>query len=480
MTESKKADTTFYSTIDINGTIIKNVLCRLYLPTKITDSIELRFSPNDKQAKIIEHLPFWKFSMKGKVMNRQRKTEKTIVANLVYSNKFETKYHSHNLIEPYFIGEPADLTITNHLNHQTAKSESKIDGRFWITPNDLLQPAFISEYSYTGEVRITLARSFEFGINSKLLFKFENYHKSYKNDVGDDVSFYELVAAFELKGKTNKSQQILRALEKLDDVLLLASFAARKKCVCLGWNSFDSKTYVKKYLRNRTIPKDINRKNNRENWLIDLSDFPEFMETVFKKFQKYSEVDAFRRTMNFIVPSYEDTIDNNFVSLYSALEMIVLHFRKQKQLEFILPSKQFEKVRKQIKTIIENSTLIENDVSKIEMKKKLSELNRLSFASAFDEFCKFYSVDLSDLWSVNSNNDGISLSQIRNKLVHGEHFSQKSSIGLIYAREHLRWTIERMVLAILGWSTEKSKVSRNYLRIMNPYKNWRKELDNFK
>jgi hypothetical protein len=479
MAESKKADTTFYSTIDINGSVIKNVLCRLYLPIKITNPIELHFSPSENQANIIRDLPFWKFSMKGKVVNRNRKTEKTIVANIVYSNELKTKFHSHNLTEPYFIGEPADLTITHHVNHLPSDNH-KIDGRFWITPNDLLQPAFISEHSYTGEVKITTARSFEFRVNSKLLLKFENYHKNYKNNAGDTISFYELVAAFELEGVTNRSQQVSKALEKLDDILLLASFAARKKSICLGWFSYDSKTFVTKYLRNRTIPKDLNRKNNRENWLIDLSHFPEFMKTSYKNFQKYSDVDAFRRTMNFILPNYEDIVDNNFVGLYSALEMIVLHFRRKKKMEFILPQNKFEKVRKQIKSVIENSTLVDSNLKKAEMKKKLSELNRISFASAFDEFCKFYSVDLSDLWSVTSNNDGISLSQIRNKLVHGEHFSQKNYEGLTYAREHLRWTIERMVLAVLGWSVEKSNVSSGYLRMMNPYMYWRAAKDSFK
>jgi hypothetical protein len=480
MSETKKVDTTFYSTIIINGRIIRNVLCRLYLPTKITDSIELHFSPSAKQADIIRQLPFWKFSMKGKVTNHLRKIEKTIVANTVYASNFETKYHSHNLTEPYFVGEPVDMTITQHLNHSNSKSESKVDGRFWITPNDLLQPAFISLSSYTGEVKIEPARSFEFRVDRNLLLKFENYHKNYKNDYGDKVSFYELVAAFELEGKTNKSREIFKALEKLDDILLLASFAARKKCVCLGWDSADSKTFLRKYLRNRTIPKDINRKNNPNDCLIDLSKFTEFMETAYKNFQNYSDIDAFRRTMNFIQPSYDDTVEGSFVNLYSALEMIVLHFRRQKQLEFILPSRKFEKVRKEIKTVIENSTLIDNESEKNEIKKKLSELNRISFASAFDEFCNLYSVDLSDLWSVNSNNDGISLSQMRNKLVHGEHFSQKHYVGLFYASEHLRWTIERMVLAVLGWSFKNSNVSPSYLRMMNPHLNWRNELSNFK
>lgn len=483
MAETRKADITLYSTIDNNESVIKNVLCRLYLPNKMADPIELHFSPTEKQAKTIEHLPFWKFSMKGKVTNLQKKVEKRIVADLVYSNKFETKYHSHNLREPYFIGEPADLTITHYLNptSKKTKSKSKVEGRFWITPNELLQPAFISEHSYTGEVKITIARNFEFTLDNGLLLKFENYHKNYKNEFGDNVSFHELVASFELNGETNESPKLLDYLGQLDDVLLLASFAARRRSICLGWDSCDSKTYVKRYLRNRIIPKDINRKSSRYDLLIDLGSFPEFMETAYPKFRNYSDLDALRRTLSFVLLSYEDTFESSFMGLYSALEMIVLHFRKKNDLEFILPTKKFEKVRKEFKKIIENSALIVNSSSKLEMKKKLSELNRISFASAFDKFREFYSVDLSDLWSVNSNSDGISLSQIRNKLVHGEHFNKNQTVGLLYAREHLRWIIERMILAVLGWSIEKSNVNPTYLKMISPsVMNWRKELDNFK
>jgi len=74
-------------------------------------------------------------------------------------------------------------------------------------------------------------------------------------------------------------------------------------------------------------------------------------------------------------------------------------------------------------------------------------------------FCEHYSVKLDDLWSVLDYNGGISLSQIRNKLVHGEHYENKHYGAILCAKQHLKWTIERMILGILNWSIDKSEIS---------------------
>src|SRR5436305_8602103 len=39
----------------VDGLEIEKVLCRVYLPVKVTDPIELRFHPTREQAQILEH-----------------------------------------------------------------------------------------------------------------------------------------------------------------------------------------------------------------------------------------------------------------------------------------------------------------------------------------------------------------------------------------------------------------------------------------
>jgi len=471
MSNKREASETFFSTLSMDGSKIPNMLTKLYLPRKLTDDLVFQFSPTDDQAQMIRSLLFWKFSLRGEVKSYDGSVEKQIVADIVISNSINTKPLGFGITEHEFDGEPADLTITHYLNH--GSENQKVLGKFWITPSRVLGPDYVSTHSYTGDVSIETARSFDFKVSSDLHFKFENYHKRYRGPDGDLVSFHELVADFELEGKTIEDPELYSALVDLDDVLLLASLASRSRCICLGWDAYDFQTMVTRYLRNRTLPKTDDSKGNDYNDLIGVTDFPDFMATSFKHLREYAEPQALCRTLNFIVPNFRSTTDANFVMLYSALEMMVLHFRRQNGLEFILETGEFNRFRKQIKGAIDNSEIVTSDLNKLEIKGKLSELNRISFASAFQAFCEFYALDLSDLWPINNSLECISLSQIRNRLVHGEHFDSKDYDRLVIAREHLRWIVERMVLRILGWPVEKSHVSPGYLLFFNPYKIWR-------
>jgi len=470
MTDKDEANETFFATLGIDDAVINNVLTKLYLPRKLTDEVVFRFSPNDDQAQMIKTLLFWRFSLRGEVKSYDGSVEKLIVADTVIAEHFTTKPLGFGITEHDFAGEPADLSITHFLDHSA--ENQKVLGKFWITPSRILGPDYISTHSYTGDLSIETVRSFDFQVSPDLQFKFANHHKRFKEPNGDHVSFHELVANFELQGKTIEGPELNSALNDLDDLLLIASIASRTRCVCLGWDAYDFQTMVTKYLRGRTIPRNGEARGDNNN-LIGVIDFPEFMSTSFTRLQEYPEPQALRRTLNFIVPSLRSTTDANFVMLYSALEMIVLHFRRQKSLEFILGPGEFKRLRKQIKETIDNSGTVTTDLNRDEIKGKLSELNRLSFASAFQAFCDFHELDLSDLWPVTHSSSNISLSQIRNRLVHGEHFENIDYDRLVIAREHLQWIVERMILSILGWSVEKSNVSPGYLRYFTPYTTWR-------
>lgn len=474
MTMDKKVDIVFYATIENENFAIENILCRAYLPLKLADPIELHFQPNDEQSKVLWDAAFWRYSVKGEVRGYENRLEETVSANVVISSGVTSNAHGSDLSETLMIGEPIDLRITRILHNHP--DPQKASGKFWITPNQMLQPACSIINSFTGSREIKVFRQFDFMPDEQTRFNFERHYRSYENEEGDSVSFSELVATFEVEGVNNDSHRIPEMLSKLDDVLLLASFAARRRCVCLGWESYDGKTVVKQYLRNRAIPEAINSKGSRTgNEIIDLSDFNEFMKTAYTNFLSYSEVAALRRAINFVVPSGKETIDGGFMVIYSALEMLVLHFRRKQGLEFIFPENRFEKhIRKSLKEHIEQLNVPDFHPNRKQMMKdKLSELNRISFATAFDEFCSHYSINLDDLWSVTGDGEGISLSQLRNKLVHGEHFGSSHERALIYAKEHLQWTIQRMILGVLGWSVDRSNVSPDYLKHMYAYQSWR-------
>jgi hypothetical protein len=197
------------------------------------------------------------------------------------------------------------------------------------------------------------------------------------------------------------------------------------------------------------------------------------MRKSYVPFASFRPQDALRRAISFTVPAKDGTLDSEFVSLYTAVEILVLQLRRSTGLEFIVEPSEFKNVRKQLKRCIDALTTMVDEEKKSLMKQKLSELNRVSFATAFEEFCKHYSVQLADLWPVVKSESGASLTDVRNKLVHGEHFGPDQYEALIFAELHLRWTVERMILSVLNWPIDKSNVSPQFLKSWIAYNEWK-------
>lgn len=71
------------------------------------------------------------------------------------------------------------------------------------------------------------------------------------------------------------------------------------------------------------------------------------------------------------------------------------------------------------------------------------------------------------MWSITESNQGISLSQIRNKLIHGDTLNFNQHKSLIIAKEHLKIAVERMILKVLEWDISKTRVSPSKIKNNN-------------
>lgn len=470
----RKEDYVFNARLSWEGVEIeKDLKCRVYLPIKLTDAIELHFFPTEEQATKLRGYLLWQYAVDGVITAQSGEVMMHFSAKEVFANKgVQTSYFGKDFAEAKMVGYPVYFTITHVVSGTAAESDpvsSKV--RFWITPNDLLQPATILTRSYTGKVEAETVWSCELEAGADVTFKFDQRYKYQDNEEGDTVSFSELVANVDLPHPADSSKNF-ETLHTVDGVLLLASFAARQRSVCLGWDAEDPKRYVHQYVRNRTIPSVGGSRHGSRDGLIDKSQFPEFIKTAYGAFDKFTPQDPLRRAISLTVPLKDGTLDGEFVSLYTALEILVLHFRRVNSLEFILPTNEFKKVRKELKAQIESMTVPAEKDKKLLIQQKLSELNRVSFGTAFDAFCKHYSVKSDDLWPVVKSNSGASLADIRNKLVHGEHFGPDQYDALIFAELHLRWTVERMIMSVLKWQPDKSNVSPQFLSGWIAYKEW--------
>jgi hypothetical protein len=472
---SRKEDYVFNATLSWEGEEIeKDLKCRLYLPIKLTDPIELYFFPTEEQARKLNGYLLWQYSVDGAITGPAGEVMMQFWAKEVFANKgVQVSYYGNHFADAEMVGYPVYLTITTHILGAVAEPEPiSAEVRFWVTPNYLLEPAGGLKRWHTGKVEAENFWQCSVETEPGVTFKFDRRYRYRENDEGETVTYSELTANATLSHAAN-SEKIFETLRTLDGVLLLASFAARQRSVCLGWDAEDPKRYVRQFVRNRTIPNSSKSATSYRETLIDKLQIQEFMRTAYGPFASFTPQDALRRAISFTVPTKDGTLDSEFVALYTAVEILVLQLRRSTGLEFIVGPDEFKGVRKELKSCIDALTTTVDREKKSLMKQKLSELNRVSFATAFEEFCKYYSVPLTDLWPVVKRDSGASLTDVRNKLVHGEHFGLDQYEALRFAELHLRWTVERMILSVLNWPTDKSNVSPQFLKSWIAYNEWK-------
>jgi hypothetical protein len=461
-----------------NSYPIDNVLCKVYLPVKVTDTIWLVFHLSKEQYKIFSIEKFWRFAIESiddthEYYTPEHKTK--ISAENVYINHLNSKHWSFAISDDQMIAQPTDLKI-EHFRSPDGTDIPKTFGRFWLTPNKLISPGQSLSASYTGDVKVKTVWKVDFILEGGLPITFSKRYRYRDGEENENISWSELVAVYELEGKAQNFDDVNNSLTDLDDLLRISSLALRHSCVCVGFDISNTEGYILDfYRRNISIPSS---KKNEYDELIDIQHIVEFLNVTYRKFIEIERNDLVRQAINYTIPREGRTIENSFISLYSALETLILYFRKNADLEFVFTqeeNEQWKSFDRILRQLFKRHPLLKNDKTK---RKRLYDnipaLKRISFRAAFEECFKFYDVNIDDLWAVTGNSGGWSLSTIRNKLVHGEHFDSARRHLIVAAKSHLQWIVERLLLKILGWDISKSNVSSDYLaRTITDYKDWK-------
>ena len=210
--------------------------------------------------------------------------------------------------------------------------------------------------------------------------------------------------------------------------------------------------------------------------LIHGSTFSDFIKKTYKTYYKIDQRDLIRQSMQYVVSSLDATIESSYKTLFAALETLMLSFRIDFDVHTILPPDEWMSFERGLIKWIKAHELLADNESKDKRRliyEKISELNKVSFSNVFKNLCEYYKIDLSDLWPMTGSSNGISLAEIRNRLVHGEHFNWGQLNSISVAGEHLRWTVERILLSIFDWPNSHSRVSEVYLsNVLVFNKNW--------
>lgn len=466
----KKVDTedyNFFATVQMPNDTVKRVLCRLWRPRRMTDPIRMMFFPTQRQARYHFDRPN-PFAIEGRIQGLSGNAI-VVRATEAWVDAIPQRSVGKKRYETVFEADPIDLQIL-----ETARPENKTRRRvkayinYVLTPSlSELSPFTMLSYMGDGNVKARTVRRFSFTLRrSRRLTFVKRYH--HEKGADEDVTWTELVAK---EQRTMSRAEFARVNEKdldeIDDFLLLVSFAARFRVVCVGIDAYtESGDHFTFYRKNRTVPQASEQELNDS--VVDLSDFEPFIRKAYRRFTSSSagEPDELlRQAVQLVMPGANRTIESDFTRLFTALETLVLWHRRVVGLEFTIENrKDWDELRFDLMEFLKRHRVLKDNKQKRSLVyHKLDEIRRVPFSIAFERFCADFGVDFRDLWPAVGKSGDMSLSEIRNHLVHGSPLKRSQWLALIDAREHLRWTVERMLLAIFGWPVEKSKVRPEWL-----------------
>lgn len=460
--KEQKEDYFVQATLNVADAEIPNVPCKIFLPDHITEKPLLKFKPTDEQYSCITRSH--EGSLKAQLIGFDKKTEVSIFSPKVYFSNMETRYWGAALSESSFIGEPQHLQVVNHLKSEQAPQNTSLT--LWITPNPMLGPAISSMHHYTGNIEHTRVRQLNFAISDKLSISFDKHFKVKEINKNEIKQWSYIVGMTEIDIPAIKVDTVRKEiLPQIDDLLIIASLGSRTRTACIGWQASDHQDLVTYYRGEFAFPSGQSEPSC-EQGLVWLKDFGEFLGICYPAFLRFSDQSAIRKAIISVVPGQKKVLEQSFLSMFAGLEALILVFRKEKELEFVVSDPtEWKYIKKIIKQNIFKS--IKQELSKEQrtyIYTKLNELNQISLRSAFERFCKHYNIDLSDLWPLFKTRDIFGLSDIRNKLIHGDKLSDEFPDALWVAEENLRFMVERILVKILGFPVNKTEVSQDFLK----------------
>ena len=437
-------------------------LPRCYLPQTMMARPYLEFDLSESQSNALI-VP--KFSVEGR--GDWAGGMVSIRSKIVLTQGWSRETRGSQFIKCTMPGEPWDLEITKRANEDDDSVIEK--GTFSLSPSRLLTPRLMERFSYNGAIEMKTAHELSFQLPSGLVHFRRHYH--YEKKQSTVLRTSELVAELNEKLERRKLDSLI---QELDDVLLLTSLATRHRCVCRGWTLWTANCETT-FFRNRlAVPRA--RKIRTQETLIDDPVFKEFVKHAFVSFRQSPGREALRQAIYLVVSSQDATIEASFVKCFAALETLVTMYRDDAGLSLILDSDSWATFEKDLRSFVKGHVLFKDDAPRRNLVyEKTAELNRISFGTAYrrcNEFLSKHGYHDDDLWPVVGSSRGLSLAEIRNRLLHGVVLTPTQEEALFAALIHVRWCVERMILAFLEWPLERSLVGR-FLRHMAPYNSWK-------
>jgi hypothetical protein len=333
-----------------------------------------------------------------------------------------------------FDGQP--LSVERTVIAGRGKGMKVLKGTFHLTPCPVINTASIVERSYTGAVNVKRVVVPSFTLECGLKLEFKKHFDSAIGRKKESITTSHLVAEFE-STKPLQRVQFQEALAEFQEFLLLASFAARYRCVCLRWDLADERGSVTQHFQQNFVLPSA-RQPGPDETLIDISDFLGFMGPGFELYRSFPDRSFVNNAM-FALAGERSISTDRFLVYFASLESLLLHVRQSGG----------------------------------------GIKGKATFRDLLNDFQKIYAVDFNDLWPLLDRKAGPSLKDIRNRIAHGQPLDAREEHFLLWPTENLKWVVERMLLAVLKWPLQKSKANPKFLPHLTAH-NWGKAISQFR
>lgn len=448
----------FHATISVGSVDIPNIPTKLYLPKTIHEKPYAIISPPEKIARRIFNS--WKVSIKAEIISGDKKIL-TVDIPEAYIEHSNTRIWGDHLTESTARIQPHNLHIIQHI--ELEKKHFKTNLTFWITSNKYLTPFTFRSASYKGEIKHQRTEKIIFSIGKNLKIQFDLFFR-HKFENHQITQWSHLSCTVKSNISANDTSLIReRILSKIDDFLLLTSFATRHTTKCLGWEAADKLCHTSFYRGNYVFPEKDIRQDDRFS-LIPIEDYKNFMDLSYRKIESNKNIDHLRSAIHALESRDNQTIESNFLRVFSGLETLILIFRRDVNMEYALEETQWKLLKKHIKESISSFSKpeIKSEI-RANIYSKLDELNRISLKQAYDEFKSKYSIFDSDLWPLFRREGEAGLADIRNKLIHGDTFPRDMMGPISIALDHLKHILERAIIKILEWDIQKTNIQPYFM-----------------
>lgn len=437
---------------------IHDVSCKIFLPNDPSLQIRIECDLNEQQFR--QASSFSRFSLSGKLPGRSEERADEIFSNVVYVDSLSQHHRRAELPDWTLKAYAYELTITRYFKEDSEPPKAL----FWITANALLEPLKTFWPNPNGTMRVRTLRERRFR-HPQWEIKFDLV-THYKGDDYQAKISRHLVANVRPRNGSG-FEKFPELVQLIDDVVLLASFAGRHPSVSFRWDLSEKGKMISHY-RQRTLKAKKPLGRFLPDVVIDYKRFVLFLKMALLRLDRAGELANYLRTSMYTLVKEPHVIEHDYIALFSALETLVLFFRRKQGLGLILQEDKWKLVRRRIHDALQSADIDKR--SKQLLIRNLSALNRISLNDTLVRMCERYKIDIEDLWPF-SGQEG-SLINLRNQLAHGEPMAQVHAAAIMTATRHLQWLMERVLLRILDWPIEESGVDKHYLRQWIPYHDW--------